>query len=203
MSQPDLIKLHLGAFNCALNGWVNTDITPHIWVARVPFAAQLLRAVGRMTQDRLEEHKRGQFSRLKYMDLTRPLPFADGSVSAVFSSHVFEHLFLDEVERLVAEIYRILAPGGVCRVVVPNLSDVVALYDPEDPKPFLEAMFEIGRRSDIKNAHHSGFTPQSMSKLFASKGFRKTSVLSYRRGECPDIDKLDNRPESLFFEAVR
>ena len=34
-------KLHLGAFNCGIEGWINTDVTPHMWIARLPFAAQL------------------------------------------------------------------------------------------------------------------------------------------------------------------
>ena len=183
------IKLHLGALNCSVPGWVNTDITPHIWIARIPFAAFLLRLCGRMTAARYQEHREGRFKHLKRVDLTKPLPFADQSVSAVFSSHVLEHLFCDEVERLIPEIHRVLKPGGVCRVVVPDLEKIVGVYNAEDPREFLNAIYEIGRRSDVKNAHHFGFTGQSVSRLFERAGFSKCAVTAYRQGVCPDLDR--------------
>ncbi len=197
------IKLHLGAFDCAVSGWVNTDITPHMWIGKIPGAARVLKWAGILSAERYRQHRSGTFKNLRYLDLTRPLPFADDSVEAVFSSHVLEHLFADEVERLIRELHRVLKPGGICRVVVPDLEKIVALYDPVRPAPFLDAIYEIGRRSDVKNAHHTGFTGASISALFLEAGFASTSVEGYRVGRCPDLDKLDNRPESLFFEAVR
>lgn len=198
-----LIRLHLGAFCSGVPGWVNTDITPHIWVAKIPGAALALRLLGKMTAERYEEHRAGKFRGLRYMDLTKPLPLDPCSVEAVFSSHVMEHLFADEVDRLVGELARVMVPGGVCRVVVPDLEEVVALYDPADPAAFLDAMFEIGRRSDIRNAHHTGFTGQSLAALFKRHGFAETRVESFGHGRCPDLALLDNRPHSIFFEAIR
>ena len=197
------IKLHLGAFNCAIAGWINTDITPHLWIARIPFAASLLRLLGKMTKERYREHREGRFRKLKYLDLTRPLPYASGRVAAVFSSHVFEHLFFDEVERLIGEIYRVLVPGGVCRVVVPDLEKIIQLYECDDPRRFLEAMYEVGKRTDVKNAHHCGFTGRFLVKLFEGAGYTQAYVTEYRQGSCPDVEKLDNRPGSLFVEAIK
>jgi SAM-dependent methyltransferase len=203
--KPDAgIKLHLGAFDCAVDGWLNTDVTPHIFIAKIPGAAGLLRAVGKLDDKKYDMHRRGAFRALKYVDLTRPLPLADKSVAAVFSSHVFEHLFRDEVRRLITEIHRVLIPGGVCRVVVPDLEKVVAGYDPESPERFLSALFEADTRDAVKNGHHWGFTGASLKKLFKDCGFATAEVTAYREGRCPDLAVLDNRPdESLFFEAVK
>jgi SAM-dependent methyltransferase len=199
-----LLKLHLGAFNCGIDGWINTDVTPHLWVARIPFAAWALRQVGIMNAERLEEHRAGRFAGLRYMDLTRPLPLADESVSAVFSSHVFEHLFPDEVERLMLEIHRVLTPGGICRVVVPDLEKIVAVYDVDKPQDFVKRMFETERRADLPYAHHGGFTKPYLRSLFVSAGFSEAGATEYRQGRCPDLDRLDNRPiDSIFFEAVK
>ena len=198
------IKLHLGAFDCAIDGWVNTDVTPHILIGKIPGAVQLLRAAGKLDDRKYDMHRKGQFRALKYVDLTKPLPFADDSVAAVFSSHVFEHLFRDEIVRLIAEVHRVLVPGGVCRVVVPDLEKVVAAYDPEAPERFLSSMFEADTRAAVKNGHHWGFTGASLKKLFEAGGFATTEVVGYRQGRCPDIQVLDNRPdESVFFEAVK
>jgi predicted SAM-dependent methyltransferase len=138
------------------------------------------------------------------MDVRKPLPFGDESTTAVFASHNFEHLFPDEIERLVREIFRILVPGGVCRVVVPDLERIVSLYDAECPQAFLKGVFEIERRSKLAFAHHWGFTRASLASLFRSAGFSAVHTRAYRQGLCPDLNLLDNRPdESIFFEAIK
>ncbi|WFU30387.1 methyltransferase domain-containing protein [Bradyrhizobium brasilense] len=199
-----LEKLHIGAFNCGIDGWINTDITMHLWIARVPFAAKALHLAGMLSDARYAEHRQGRFAGLRHMNLTRPLPFADRSLSAVFSAHVFEHLFPDEVERLAREIARVLAPGGVCRIVVPDMERIVALYDPAAPQAFLKGVFEIDGRKEAAFAHHWGFTRASLAALFRNAGCSETYIRAYREGVCPDIDRLDNRPdESIFFEAIK
>ena len=42
----------------------------------------------------------------------RELPFEDGSFDAVFSYSVLQHLAKEDVPRVVAEIRRVLRPGG-------------------------------------------------------------------------------------------
>lgn len=204
LSSSKMLKVQLGAFDRPANGWLNTDITPHIWIAKIPLLPRILYSAGFMTEERYHQHMNGIFSSLTYLNLSKPLPFADNSVNAVFSSHVFEHLFMDEVERLIEEIHRCLTPGGVCRVVVPDLEKIIKIFDRQDPRHFVSVMFEVSARRNVKNAHHSGFTGSLLEKLFREAGFSETAVLSYRVGRCPDVEELDNRPEeSLFFEAIK
>ena len=61
-------------------------------------------------------------------DITRGIPFADNSFDAVYHSHVFEHLKPEQGERLLKECFRVLAPGGVLRIVVPDLEKIAQLY---------------------------------------------------------------------------
>ena len=61
-------------------------------------------------------------------DITSGLPFEDNSLDVVYHSHVLEHLRPDDGERLLEECYRVLAPGGVLRVVVPDLEKIAQLY---------------------------------------------------------------------------
>src|SRR6266852_2798057 len=61
-------------------------------------------------------------------DVRKPLPFSDGSVTAVYASHVLEHLYREEGQRLIAESFRVLAPGGILRIVVPDLRAIVEEY---------------------------------------------------------------------------
>jgi len=197
------MKLHLGAFDRGIKGWSNTDITPHIWVSRIPSLPFVLYKLGLMPEARYEQHMHGVFSMLGYLNLCKPLPYGDNSVTAIFSSHVFEHLFMDEVEKLIGECHRVLKPGGVCRVVVPDLEKIISLYKPEDPRKFITDIYEVASRGAVKNSHHCAFTGPFLIHLFTHSGFSKCQVLSYRVGSCPDTELLDNRPESLFFEAIK
>ena len=61
-------------------------------------------------------------------DLRQPLPFADGRFDVVYHSHTLEHLEQREGERLLQECRRVLAPGGVLRVVVPDLEQIARAY---------------------------------------------------------------------------
>jgi predicted SAM-dependent methyltransferase len=56
------------------------------------------------------------------------LPFEDNSYDACYCSHVLEHLYCNDALFLLKEIYRILKPGGIVRVVVPDLEDIVRTY---------------------------------------------------------------------------
>ena len=61
-------------------------------------------------------------------DLRRGLPLAADTCDATYSSHVLEHLSAAEANPFIAEQYRVLMPGGVIRVVVPDLESICCLY---------------------------------------------------------------------------
>lgn len=197
------MKLHIGAFHRGIDGWINTDITPHMWITKIPYFSYILYKFKFMSHERYLQHTQGAFKNLRYLNLCKPLPYEDNTLEAIFSSHVFEHLFLDEVKRLIIECHRVLKKGGICRVVVPDLEKIMLLYDTNDPQKFIIDIYEIATRSEVKNQHHSAFTGAFLTKLFKEAGFSKCEVASYQKGVCPDIDQLDNRPDSLFFEAIK
>lgn len=61
-------------------------------------------------------------------DVRSGLPFADSSVAAVYSSHLIEHLRPEDAEALLLEILRVIQPGGVVRLVVPDLELLTKQY---------------------------------------------------------------------------
>lgn len=61
-------------------------------------------------------------------DLRRGLPFDDDSCDAVYHSHVLEHLGRPDARAMLAECKRVLKPGGVLRVVVPDLEAITRAY---------------------------------------------------------------------------
>ena len=62
------------------------------------------------------------------LDIRAPLPFASGSAAAVYHSHVLEHLDRPVAARFVAECRRVLQPGGVLRIAVPDLEGICRSY---------------------------------------------------------------------------
>jgi SAM-dependent methyltransferase len=54
-------------------------------------------------------------------DITRPLDVPDAVADVVFSEHVIEHVPFVSAVHFMQESFRILKPGGVCRIVCPML----------------------------------------------------------------------------------
>ena len=51
-----------------------------------------------------------------------PFPFKDSTFDCIYSSHTLEHLTLSSVTHVLNEAYRILKPGGIIRIVVPDFA---------------------------------------------------------------------------------
>lgn len=64
-----------------------------------------------------------------YVDLSKgSLAFSDDTFDAANAYHVLEHLTPEEGEALVAEVFRVLRPGSVFRVSVPDLETICRTY---------------------------------------------------------------------------
>jgi hypothetical protein len=61
-------------------------------------------------------------------DILAGLPFPAATFEAIYSSHVLEHLTPQEGLDLLTDSCRLLAQGGVCRVVVPDTETQVKSY---------------------------------------------------------------------------
>lgn len=69
-----------------------------------------------------------QDAAVKRHDLAKPLPFDDRSCDVVYHSHVLEHIPRTHGSAFLAECFRVLRPGGVIRVVVPDLERIIQDY---------------------------------------------------------------------------
>jgi SAM-dependent methyltransferase len=61
-------------------------------------------------------------------DLLGRLPLADATADLVYSSHFLEHIPRNQVARFIQECWRILKPGGLFRMVVPDLENLCRTY---------------------------------------------------------------------------
>lgn len=72
------------------------------------------------------------------------LPFTDGSIEVIYSSHLIEHLDNEACRRLFREWYRILKKGGVLRVVAPNMDYLIDSYLTDDKDAFFKDEMATG-----------------------------------------------------------
>ena len=61
-------------------------------------------------------------------DLTQGIPLNNESCQVVYNSHFLEHLRHKDALPFIGECYRVLKPGGILRVVVPDLEQISRAY---------------------------------------------------------------------------
>lgn len=62
------------------------------------------------------------------MNILDGLTFTDGSFDAVYTAQFVEHLTLQEATVVLREIFRVLKPGGVLRIVTPDMEELARTY---------------------------------------------------------------------------
>jgi predicted SAM-dependent methyltransferase len=61
-------------------------------------------------------------------DLANPLPYGAGTVDFIFNEHLIEHLSVEQARATIADCLRVLRPGGVLRIAMPDLAMAVEKY---------------------------------------------------------------------------
>jgi predicted SAM-dependent methyltransferase len=61
-------------------------------------------------------------------DLLKGIPFPDNEFDAVYHSHVLEHFPRSQALPFLNECFRVLKPGGILRVVIPDLESIAREY---------------------------------------------------------------------------
>lgn len=61
-------------------------------------------------------------------DLIKGIPFPDNKFDVVYHSQVLEHISKEKAPNLIKECFRVLKPGGIMRIVLPDLENIVEEY---------------------------------------------------------------------------
>jgi SAM-dependent methyltransferase len=98
------------------DGWINFDASPTVRLQQLPGLGRFFR--------------RGIVFpiNVRYGDIVKGLPVPDNSADGVYASHVLEHLSLTDFWLALRNTFRLLKPGGLFRLVVPDLEARARIY---------------------------------------------------------------------------
>jgi hypothetical protein len=120
---------------------------------------------------------------------------ADASCDVVRASHVLEHFPFREVPAVLAEWVRVLKPGGVLRIAVPDFAKVAESYLAGANQP-TEA-FLMGGQVDDADFHKALFDVETLKRALAQAG------LMLIRQWRSDLDDCASLPISLNLEGTK
>jgi predicted SAM-dependent methyltransferase len=209
INEPQIL-INLGCGTNPCDGWVNLDRSPGVLLRRFPGSARrALAALG--VREALVEWP----AAVQRVDATRGLPFGNGTVDAIYSSHMLEHLSARDGAIVLAECHRVLRSDGVLRLALPDLRSLADSYlasdDPEAADRFMDASLlgwpeqPTGLRRFVDRLsgarHRWMYDAASLQAHCLRLGFLATEEWSFREGRCPDLAQVEHRQDSVYVEA--
>jgi predicted SAM-dependent methyltransferase len=138
-------------------------------------------------------------------NLVTGIPFETGTVDAIFHEHVFEHIEVRDGFAFAQECLRVLKPGGVLRIGVPDAGALLESYagtgDPawarSRPTPML-AVHSLFYGHD----HRAMYDEQTLTLLLRAAGFAETQRCAFGEGWLqPSPDTEHRRSGTLYVEG--
>jgi hypothetical protein len=144
-------------------------------------------------------------------DIRGGLALDSDSIHYIVAIHVLQDLPYQDISAALRELKRVLVPGGVLRLGLPDLDKAIDAYRAGDHAyfyvPDADAR-DIGTKLVTQimwyGSVRTPFTYGCIVEFLAREGFHDFRRCQYRQtaSPYPDIVDLDNRPrESLFVEA--
>jgi SAM-dependent methyltransferase len=207
---PDPEKVQFGCGLCAPEGWTNFDSSATVRLQRIPVVGRHLRPTG------------VRFPRnIRLGDIVRGLPVPAGSCRLMYCSHVLEHLTYSEVDTALRNVHGYLRPGGVFRLVLPDLEAMITQYlaDPPETRAerFVASLLMEGfrRRPGLRGGiqtmhsnegHRSQWDFDGMRRALIEAGFREVRRAQFGDSADPAFREVEDRSRwegALGVEAIR
>ncbi len=193
-------RMHIGCGNVILEGWLNV-----LYERRQEYG-------------RLKSMGKGWF--LNY-DLLGPWPVKDNSLTFVASSHMIEHLDLNDGLMLVKQAYQALKNGGVIRLSCPDMEIYARHYLARDEDFFNHPLIRewctfkaaethgqifMAKAYDSGGAHKWFYDYESLKNILERAGFVQVKKVGRLEGATPDLALLEpagRELETVYVEAVK
>ena len=152
-----------------------------------------------------------------WLDVRNGLPFPSNSVDSIYSTHMFEHFYSDELERLLCECSRVLKAGGGIRLIVPNLESAIAAYQQNQagwfaafPRHFDSLGGRFSNFVFCDGQHRTAFDFGYLSEVLKTAGFNSVERSAEGKSrlyssQVPPYEPEDSSdlPHSLYVEAFK
>jgi len=153
-----------------------------------------------------------------WLDVRNGLPFPSNSVDSIYSTHMFEHFYPDELKRLLRECVRVLKNAGGIRIVVPSLESAITAYsqarsewfDNSFPRHFDSLGGRFSNFVFCDGQHRTAFDFSYIDEELREAGFgqveRSAEGNSRLYGSSvPPFEPADSKdlPHSLYVEAFK
>ena len=146
-------------------------------------------------------------------DIAQGLPLETGSIDYAVSIHALPEVPYDAIVPVLRELRRVIKPGGILRLCLPDLIKGIRAYERGDREYFLvpdEDAKSLGAKLITQliwyGYSRTLFTSEFIEEMLLKAGFARVEHCAYRQtsGPHPEIVDLDNRePESLYVEAYK
>lgn len=156
------------------------------------------------------------------VDLSKQnIPIPNNSVDVLICISAINYFTYHRGEEIIKDVYRVLKPGGIARFGVQDMEAIARRYINRDNNFFFQKLpdgkerFEGPTIGDKFAAWFYGYTAggspcqyfydyPALEYLFLKGGFSVVEKKSFLESRLSDIDKIDNRPDQMFFlEAIK
>ncbi len=139
---------------------------------------------------------------IKKANILDGLPYEDNSFDVVYSSHFIEHIPVDQIEFFFNDVYRILKPGGLIRLVTPDLEFLNNEYKVNyDKKAFKKANFITSLTIDqCVRSVSGGKLKKDMDNFYNSNDSEMIDYIKLLIG--PEAFEYIDSNDSTFFKKV-
>ncbi|PKO82916.1 MAG: methyltransferase [Betaproteobacteria bacterium HGW-Betaproteobacteria-11] len=111
----------------------------------------------------------------------------DASVDLIYNCHVLEHFKRRDVPRVLTEWRRVLKPGGILRVSVPDFEKLCEVYQKyKNLDLVVGALF--GRQDYLYNIHYNVFDFDTLKRELERAGFATVRRYDWRQTEHAAVD---------------
>ena len=203
--------IQFGSGLCAPSSWRNFDSSPTLRAERSLIMGPLRRLAGRTLFP----------PNVEFGDIVVGLPVPDGACTAIYCSHVLEHLSLQDFRQALANTRRYLAAGGTFRFVLPDMRHYVDTYLHSDSPKACVGLMEASRlgrptrprgiaafiREWLGNSHHLWMWDYpAIAAELTDAGFRNIRRAAFGDAADPlfaDVEEIGRWDNCLGVECVR